>query len=518
MYIDNAPPQFFNIFISYAFFLALAVSALALPGFTIFNFVLLCLALTLPLAVSSSYMAIYREPIDGEAFYFLWETNILEASEFALNAAGASKSALPLAIFSLLLPMPFGAFILSRRRILKKIKTRYRVGISAFCLAFVMFALNFGGIGFNVVCRFYYTFADYRASVRKVMSIKAGVAQNIASVEVKSARPADAQETYVVVIGESASRHHMSLYGYPRVTDPRMAGLDSRGELLAFRNVSSAFMATTQSLLRAFSLMDQFSPPENFDYSVVDIFNRAGFKTFWLSNNAVMPQHDTLLEAIWGNAAVKKFTDPQNSDILSMGRGRISANKTDEEGKKDITFDGALMEWFDEAIRDGANKKIIFVHLKGSHLMYWYRYPGSFEKFKAPFAEAPMAESMSKEDFDTLNDYDNSICYTDHILGELTELLRVAGESWLLYFSDHGEEVFDFRVKYGRDTSNPSKYMFEVPFILWLSEEYKKSRDTELFSDYLERPYQLDNLIHTIMDLARLETDILDPARSAVTQ
>jgi heptose-I-phosphate ethanolaminephosphotransferase len=298
-----------------------------------------------------------------------------------------------------------------------------------------------------------------------------------------------------------------------------MAGLESRGELTAFRNVCSAFSGTTNSLLPAFSLMDMFSPMKNFKYSAIDIFNRAGFKTFWLSNNSVMLRYDTLLKAIWGNADIKKFTKQQNSDLAAMTQGRRQANGAQGEEKKGLTFDDSLLSWFNEAISDAANKKIIFVHLKGSHMMYWYRYPDSFEKFKGGFSGAPLSESMSDGDFDILNDYDNSIYYTDHILDELTETLRNAGgESWLLYFSDHGEEIFDFRMKFGRDTANPSKYMFDVPFTIWFSEGYRKSRDTGVFSNYLERPYQLDRLIHTVLDLARIKTDMFDPALSLISE
>jgi Predicted membrane-associated, metal-dependent hydrolase len=53
--------------------------------------------------------------------------------------------------------------------------------------------------------------------------------ERIKDIKITSSRSDDIKETYVVVIGESASRHHMNLYGYHRETDPLMVTLNSRG-------------------------------------------------------------------------------------------------------------------------------------------------------------------------------------------------------------------------------------------------------------------------------------------------
>jgi heptose-I-phosphate ethanolaminephosphotransferase len=54
--------------------------------------------------------------------------------------------------------------------------------------------------------------------------------------------------------------------------------------------------------------------------------------------------------------------------------------------------------------------------------------------------------------------------------------------------------------------------------MLWFSEDYKKTRDTDVMRGYLDRPYDLYGLIHTIMDLARINADLFDPSKSIVSE
>jgi heptose-I-phosphate ethanolaminephosphotransferase len=327
------------------------------------------------------------------------------------------------------------------------------------------------------------------------------------------------RETYVVVIGESASRHHLSVYGYPRVTDPHMSRLVATGDATAFNNVSATSVGTRDSLMRALTFMDQHAGLAGMNFSVVDVLNAAGFKSWWLSNNADMKK-GSMLQSLSANADTRRFTT-QTKINFDMMRGGADDEKSRMSIKKDelpLSFDGELLEWYSDALRSDEPRKVIFVHLRGSHVRYWYRYPGAFEYFSGRDG-IRMEKSMSDREITVVNDYDSSIRYTDHVLNEITNSLRNAGDySWLLYFSDHGEEVYDFEMRFGRNPSRISKYMLDVPVILWVSHEYGKSRDTEAFKGYMDRPYELDAMIHTIIDLAGIETSLLDRTKSLVSE
>lgn len=68
-------------------------------------------------------------------------------------------------------------------------------------------------------------------------------------------------------------------------------------------------------------------------------------------------------------------------------------------------------------------------------------------------------------------DYDNATRYNDYVLMQIINRFRNQN-TVLLYFSDHGEEVYDYRDHKGRDLSsntisyNYLKYQHEIPFMI----------------------------------------------------
>ncbi|MDR3253935.1 MAG: phosphoethanolamine transferase [Synergistaceae bacterium] len=521
IYIDGYSLEAYYICLNYFFFLLLAIAAILLPGLPRLYLALLYAALALPIAITSAYVSIYRQMLDGNVYYFLWETNAIEAGEYVGDIIARAPGSAFFVAAAYLIPLPPLVYIIYKMPVLKALGLKLRFASSFVCLLVVAIAVARGAVDHNAAYRFYFTIADHQVNLRLTSLLSGKAAEKLEAAGLARGRPDDVRETYVVVIGESASRHHMSLYGYPRATDPRMSELAARDELLAFGNVSATMPATVESLTRAFTFMDQDSSWENAVASAVDIFNAVDFKTWWLSNNSVMSFYDKKMKIVSGNAGALRVTEPKNADLTSMTTRSDDAASSRLEGKDSsrLTFDGAILDWYDEALDSDEKKKIIFVHLKGSHVRYWYRFPAEFEKFRG--SEGIEPETLGRINSaaaGVINDYDNSIHYTDYILSELIGRLRAAGgESWLMYFSDHGEEVYDFRAYQGRDGVNVTKYMVDVPFLLWFSDDYKKIRDVGPMKEYLDRPYELDNLIYTIMDLGHIETVLMNPAKSIVS-
>lgn len=100
----------------------------------------------------------------------------------------------------------------------------------------------------------------------------------------KSSFVSDAQaKTWLVVIGESMQRQHLSLYGYPRDTTPNLR--QRKNELVILDNVISSHVQTQPSLRYALTLAnvrDGQDPLQSL--SIIDLANLAGMDTFWLSN------------------------------------------------------------------------------------------------------------------------------------------------------------------------------------------------------------------------------------------
>jgi heptose-I-phosphate ethanolaminephosphotransferase len=504
----------------YVFFLLLAVSAFLLPGSPMLYCSALYIATIIPSAVSSAYVAMFKHVPDAQAFNFIWETNALETLEFIGEIL---RDRIRIVIFSLifssLLLAALIKFVLRTQRRLPVTKPPHRAAAALACLAAAAALCGGGALDSNVSFRFYSTLAQHFSDLRTAAELTGSAKARIAGERVFAPSVPGKRETYVVVIGESASRHHFSVYGYPRVTDPYMSRLAATDEAVAFNNVSATSIGTRDSLMRALTFMSQSVGLADMKFSVVDILNAAGFRTWWLSNNSGMSKGD-LLRALSANADTKRFITAAKIDLNMMraGAGDAKSRANIRKDEMPLSFDGELLKWYEEALRSEEPRKAIFVHLKGSHVKYWYRYPDSFEHFLGEDG-IRMKESMSGEKITMVNDYDNSIRYTDYILREMTEGLRRAGGSaWLLYFSDHGEEVYDFEMRFGRNPSIISKYVLDVPAVLWMSDEYRKNRDAAAFEGYADRPYELDGMIHTIIDLAGISAHLLDKTKSLVSE
>ncbi|HSR02038.1 MAG TPA: sulfatase-like hydrolase/transferase, partial [Methylophilaceae bacterium] len=156
-------------------------------------------------------------------------------------------------------------------------------------------------------------------------------------------------------------------------------------------------------------------------------------------------------------------------------------------------------------------KKLIVVHLLGTHMKYAYRYPESYNHFKDATG-LPNHVSTDSDKVELINSYDNAVLYNDFIVHELINRLKKTNhsnaQSLLVYFSDHGEDVYDtaphdFK---GRNEGAPTYPMYAVPFIVWHSDNWQESARLADAS-ILNRQYDNADFIYTWSDLIGLTYD-----------
>lgn len=110
----------------------------------------------------------------------------------------------------------------------------------------------------------------------------------------------------------------------------------------------------------------------------------------------------------------------------------------------------------------------------GSHLTYALRYPPEFGVFSST-DDIPTKPWRTESEKQYVNTYDNSIRYTDHIVSSVINAVkRKGGDAFVVYFSDHGQEVYDTRPVRGQIANDPSKHMLDIPFLCWFSPEYQR--------------------------------------------
>lgn len=282
----------------------------------------------------------------------------------------------------------------------------------------------------------------------------------------------------------------MQLYGYYRKTNPLLEEI--KDNLILFDSVISPDVHTILALDKILTFSSHKEPNKTPNISVVQLANMAGFTTYWISNQRPVGIHESISTQI-ATAAKKRF-------FLA----------TDDY--MEINYDNKVLPVLKEVLNDSVSKKMIFIHLIGTHGKYKYRYPESFNFFNDTLVAS---KNNSKHAIQEINDYDNAIRYNDYIVRSIINQVKSKNEnSYVLYFSDHGDEVYDTINYRGHNSYFATPAMHEVPFILWFSETYKNVHPENTLKNYSIRRYSLENFIHSFATLSGISFDKLDNTKS----
>lgn len=283
----------------------------------------------------------------------------------------------------------------------------------------------------------------------------------------------EARRVIVLVIGESARRDHHQVYGYGTATTPLMGGAE---DVVAFTDMVSLYPYTADSVPAIVAKRDRSQDSPSLAPDLVSIFNQAGYRTYWLSNQAIMGAADSTIGIYARQANQRTFIRA----LEGMGSG--------------ISFDEGLLPPFVEAMKEDADRKLIVVHLYGSHENAGKRYPASFKRFDRP--------------------YDNSILYTDWILSQLKhELESAKGENIMFYVADHGLKVDECD---GIVEHYDNKQAFEVPLYIWTSKAWiaNHRQAFERMESRVASKITTMNVVDTLVDMADLDHRSFDATSS----
>ena len=241
--------------------------------------------------------------------------------------------------------------------------------------------------------------------------------------------------TYVVVIGESARRDAMGAFGGHWNNTPFASAVN--GTL--FTDYVAASGSTQKSLGLTLNRVVDGKP--QYQDNFVTLANRAGFQTWWFSNQGQIGEYDTAI------ASIAKRAD----EVQFLKSGDFEADKN--------TKDEALLKMTAQVFATPRTQpQLIVLHLMGSHPQACDRTDGKYAAFV-----------QSKE----TSCYLYTMTQTDDLLSKLYDQLRNTGDSFsVVYFSDHGL-AFKERGKEVQYLAHDDQFQqnFQVPFMVLSSDD-----------------------------------------------
>lgn len=302
------------------------------------------------------------------------------------------------------------------------------------------------------------------------------------------------------VIGESFIRSHSPLYGYPLPTTPSQSSEFDKGNLIPFSNIWSTAKTTSPSIKNLLNLSDisqgetlaqgAFFPLilKNAGYDVKMFDHQKVNGTFCDASLLSFLYNDLLLKECYSYVA-----DPQDGDL-----------------------DNDFIERESDHLYDSNDKQFYIVHLSGQHFPF-DKIPENDARFKR-FSPADYTSRndtwLTENKRQLIADYDNITLYNDFVIGNMLKKLEDKN-AIVVYFSDHGEEVYDYRDNAGRAAPPaaglPDAYkeaMYHLPFWIWISPELKQAdpRLYETIEKYSARFGSLDDIGNAMLNIAGVKS------------
>ena len=299
----------------------------------------------------------------------------------------------------------------------------------------------------------------------------------------------------VLIIGESFNKHHASVYGYPLPTTPWMQHEQQLGNLDVFTDVVTPYNMTTLAVKNMLST-NSISRGEYWtDYPPVTIlFRQAGFDVaIWDNQKAVgeVTFHDFSISSFLYSRQMQQMAYHHVNDTIYDYDHQLVAHTIHTERNSPHTF--------------------TIYHLMGQHSQARYRYPHT--PANQVFSPSEYGHRrLTDEQRQSIADYDNATRYNDHVVEQIvTNYNRRCAV--VVYLSDHGEEVYDYREFIGR-SHEPQKdkqalrYQYETPLVVWCSDTYRRRFPAlaAAIRNATRRPLMTDNLPQLLIALGMIET------------
>lgn len=291
---------------------------------------------------------------------------------------------------------------------------------------------------------------------------------------------------FVLVVGETARAANFSLGGYARPTN---APLDKhRREIVYYGDTAACGTSTAVAVPCMFSRSGRQNfkvGSEEYTENLLDVLQKAGYKVLWRENNTGCKNNCDRVE-------IEDFCT------------------------KKSCLDEIMLTNFSAKVRQTGKDILVVMHQTGSHgPAYFEHYPAEAARW-SPVCKTENLSRCSAEEL--VNVYDNTVYYTSMFLSKvMDELTALSGEYnvALLYASDHGESLGENGIYlHAQPYETAPAYQKEIPMLVWLPDSSARAFgiNRNCLNKAAGQPHSHDNLFHSVLGLAGIETIDYEPA------
>ena len=435
-------------------------------------YILLFFLFTIPIILNLTTIDLFQHPLTFNAMQAILQTNLHEALEYITNLPLVLQLTLPLLLIIII-------YALIKSILHQHLAYSFRKSNRFFPIIAFATACTIIGYSIYILPTKAKTFMTIISTQQYFTSIKAYKNNRIEQLKSLKATPNNAVQrphTIILVIGESAARPYMKAFNesMPDDTTPWLTQAKSNANMMLFNNAFACAHATVPALEHALTEANYYNNKEfNETLSIIDIAKKAGYKTYWFSNQGKIGPYDTPITLVAETADIALWSNEKQ-------------------------YDDSLLPYLNSINKD-ENNFVVF-HLYGSHIYYHHRYPQNYQKWTDPGEQGKIA------------DYKNSLLFTDNVLKEIYNYGREKlNMDAMIYLSDHGSTPGIVR---NPDTVMP--IVFHIPLFVYLSPSYQNEHQlvAQTLKNNTQQYFTNDLLYNLVCGVLDVESNHYDESES----
>ena len=343
------------------------------------------------------------------------------------------------------------------------------LSVIVFCFTFISYQKPVVYI-VDTISDYYFEFSEYRR-LKKQRNVTDLIQDDVVNLR--------GDEAYIIILGESLNKNHMSLYGYDLNTTPNLDAVYQDYQIIKHPNAISSHTFSQTVLKRGLTSANQRNGKEFWQSaSIMNVLSENGFHTSWISNQTAYGPWDNLITILAEEVDVE-----------------IRMNKFVGRRVKSKEFDEVLIPYVKEVL-ETQGPKIVFVHLIGNHANYCSRYPEIYNEY---------SKLNYKNSGYNIACYDNSVKYNDFVVSEIFRLGATFSDvKGIVYMPDHSEDILSGSYHNSAFFTYP---MTEIPMLFKLSADYINENNKKMnnLSNNLDAPFVNDFLFDTVLGMVGIE-------------